>query len=102
MRLGLGSKALWGTVAFDAWLSRDKGTSSFERNAVVDLPNKNRHTALHGACHLENEDAVRLLPAAGASTTLEDNQGHTPPPEQQQRSQQQRFAPHRSTPTCRH
>ncbi len=27
------------------------------------------------ACHYENEGALRLLLAAGASTTLEDNQG---------------------------
>ena len=46
------------------------------RGALVDLPNKNRNTALHGACHHENEVAVCLLQAAGASTTLEDNQGH--------------------------
>ncbi len=46
------------------------------RGAVVDLPNKNHNTALHVACHYEKEGAVRLLLAAGASTTLEDKQGH--------------------------
>ncbi len=45
------------------------------RGAVVDLPNKNHNTALHGACHLEKEGAVRLLLTAAASTTLVDNQG---------------------------
>jgi ankyrin repeat protein len=46
------------------------------RGAVVDLLNKNCNTALHSACHFEHEGAVRLLQTAGASTTLEDNQGH--------------------------
>ena len=43
------------------------------RGAVVDLPNKKHQTALHAACFQAHEGAVRLLLAAGASTTLEDS-----------------------------
>ena len=46
------------------------------RGAVVDLPNKSHHyTALRAACFKAHEGAVRLLLAAGASTTLEDSRG---------------------------
>jgi ankyrin repeat protein len=48
------------------------------RGAVVDLPNKSHHnTALHAACFKAHEGAVRLLLAAGASTTLEDSRGRS-------------------------
>ena len=43
--------------------------------AVVDLTNKKHQTALHAACFQAHEGAVRLLLAAGASTTLEDSRG---------------------------
>jgi hypothetical protein len=48
------------------------------RGAVVDLPNKSHHyTALRAACFKAHEGAVRLLLAAGASTTLEDSRGRS-------------------------
>ena len=47
--------------------------------AVVDLPNGSvQCTALHFACFKGHEGAVRLLLAAGASTTLEDSRGCRP------------------------